>query len=86
MTATRDELVARLKQAGELFVLGGDQAETVSYFNTSQFRFHAPDGFETECPGLAGYFKAVREAFDDRSIRRGIVIAEGSYVACQTWI
>jgi predicted ester cyclase len=86
LTANRDELVARLKRAGELFVLGGDQAETDSYFDSNQFRFHAPDGFETDYSGLAGYFKAIREAFDDRSIRRGIVIAEGNYIACQTWI
>jgi predicted ester cyclase len=86
LSASRDELVGRLKRAGELFVLGGDQDETASYFDTSRFRFHAPDGFETDYTGLAGYFKAIREAFDDRSIRRGIIIAEGSYIACQTWI
>jgi predicted ester cyclase len=86
LTANRDELVARLTRAGELFVLGGDQAEAASYFDSSRFRFHAPDGFETDFSGLAGYFKAIREAFDDRSIRRGIVIAEGNYIACQTWI
>jgi predicted ester cyclase len=86
LTATRDELVTRLKTAGELFVLGGDQAEAASYFDESQFRFHAPDGFETDYPGLAGYFKAIRESFDDRSIRRGIVVAEGNHIACQTWI
>jgi predicted ester cyclase len=28
----------------------------------------------------------VRAAFDERSIRRGIVIVEGNYIACQTWI
>lgn len=28
----------------------------------------------------------MREAFDDRSIRRGIVVAEGDHLACQTWI
>jgi predicted ester cyclase len=86
MIATRDELVARLIRAGELQVLGGDQAETDSYFDTQQFRFHGPAGLETDYPGLANYFKAVRAAFDDRSIRRGIIIAEGSYIACQTWI
>jgi predicted ester cyclase len=86
LTANRDELVARLKRAGELFVLGGDQDEAASYFDSSRFRFHAPDGFETDYSGLAGYFTAIRESFDDRSIRRGIVIAEGRYIACQTWI
>src|ERR1700722_17134716 len=37
-------LVARLKKAGEAEVLGADQAEIDSYFDTKQFRFHAPDG------------------------------------------
>jgi predicted ester cyclase len=83
---TRDELVARLIKAGELEVLGGDQAEIDSYFNTSNFRFHAPDGFETDYTGLANYFKSIRAAFDDRAIRRGIIVAEGDYIACQTWI
>jgi hypothetical protein len=31
-------------------------------------------------------FKAIRAAFDDRSIRRGIIVAESKYIACQTWI
>jgi len=83
---TRDELVARLKRAGELQVSGENQAETDTYFNMEQFRFHAPDGFETDYAGLANYFKAIRAAFDDRSIRRGIIVAEANYIACQTWI
>jgi predicted ester cyclase len=82
----RNELVARLVKAGEIEVLGGDQAELDSYFDTSEFRFHAPDGFETDYAGLNNYFKSVRAAFDDRSIRRGIIVAEGDYIACQTWI
>ena len=83
---TRDELVARLIKAGEFEVLGGDQAETDSYFDTTQFRFHGPDGFEADYAGLTNYFKSIRAAFDDRSIRRGIIVAEGNYIACQTWI
>jgi predicted ester cyclase len=83
---TRDDLVARLRRAGELQVSGDNQAELDSYFDTRQFRFHGPDGFETDYAGLANYFKAIRAAFDDRSIRRGIVIAEANYIACQTWI
>jgi predicted ester cyclase len=79
-------LVARLKKAGEAEVLGADQAEIDSYFDTKQFRFHAPDGFETDFDGLNNYFKAVRAAFDDRSIRRGIIVVQGNTVACQTWI
>jgi predicted ester cyclase len=86
MALTRDKLAARLIRAGELLVLGGDQAEIESYFDTSKFRFHGPDGFETDYAGLSNYFKSIRAGFDDRSIRRGIIIVEGSYIACQTWI
>ena len=83
---TRDDLVARLVSAGELEVSGGDQGEIDSYFNTSAFRFHGPGGFEADYAGLTSYFQSIRAAFDDRSIRRGIIVAEGAYVACQTWI
>ena len=86
MKLTRDDLVARLVKAGELEVLGGDQVETDSYFDTEQFRFHGPGGFETDYNGLTDYFRSVRAAFDERSIRRGIIIVEGNYIACQTWI
>jgi hypothetical protein len=72
---TRDELVARLIRAGELEVSGGDQAEIDSYFDPSKFRFHGPDGFEADYAGLTNYFKSIRAAFDDRSIRRGIIVA-----------
>lgn len=83
---TRDELVARLVRAGELEVSGADQDEVDTYFDTENFRFHGPDGFDADYAGLTGYFASIRAAFDDRSIRRGIVVAEGEYVACQTWI
>jgi hypothetical protein len=83
---TRDDLVKRLVRAGELEVCGGDQAETDSYFDTENFAFHGPDGFDTDYAGLTEYFRSLRAAFDHRSIRRGIIIAEGSDVACQTWI
>jgi len=86
MALTRDKLAARLIRAGELLVLGGDQAEIESYFDISKFRFHGPDGFETDYAGLSNYFKSIRAGFDDRSIRRGIILVEGSYIACQTWI
>ena len=86
MAQTRDELVTRLIRAGELEVSGGDQAEIDSYFDTSKFRFHGPDGFEADYAGLTNYFKSIRAAFDHCSIRRGIIIAEGNYIACQTWI
>ena len=83
---TRDELVARLIRAGELEVSGENQVETDSYFDTSKYRFHGPDGFEADYAGLTDYFKSIRAAFDERSIRRGIIVAEGSQIACQTWI
>jgi hypothetical protein len=79
-------LVARLKKAGEAEVLGAEQAEIDSYFDTKQFRFHAPDGFDTDFAGLNIYFKAVRAGFDDRSIRREVIVVQGDTVACQTWI
>jgi predicted ester cyclase len=83
---TRDQLVARLVRAGELEVSGEDQAETDTYFDTEGFAFHGPDGFEAGYAGLTAYFGAVRDAFDDRSIRRGIIVFEGEWMACQTWI
>lgn len=86
MGLTRDELVRRLVRAGELEVSGDDQAETDTYFDTEAFRFHGPDGFEADYAGLTEYFGSIRAAFDDRSIRRGILVVEGSTVACQTWI
>jgi len=83
---TRSELVARLVRAGELQVSGEDQAELGTYFDQENFRFHGPGGFETDYAGLTAYFASVRAAFDDRKITRGIVVAEGDTVACQTWI
>lgn len=86
MRLSRDLLVARSISAGELEALGGEQAEIDSYFDTEKFRFHGPGGFEADYAGLTKYFKSIREAFDDRSIRRGITVVEGDFVACQTWI
>ncbi len=86
MTLTRDELVGRLVRAGELEVSGENPAEAESYFDTARFRFHGPDGLETDYSGLSSYFASLRSAFEDRSIRRGIVVVEGEYIACQTWI
>ncbi|WP_222870121.1 ester cyclase [Actinomadura decatromicini] len=83
---TRDELVTRLIRAGELEVSGEDLDAVAAYFDTDTFRFHGPDGFESDFDGLNDYFAAVRAAFDDRTIRRGIVVAEGDHLACQTWI
>ncbi|MGX8010428.1 ester cyclase [Mesorhizobium sp. ORM8.1] len=83
---TRDQLVARLVKAGELEVAGAPAAEIASYFDVENFRFHGPDGFESDFDGLNSYFSAIRAAFEDRKIRRGIIVAEGDTVACQTWI
>jgi predicted ester cyclase len=86
LTLTRDELVARLVRAGELELSGEDQAEADTYFDAANFQFHGPDGFDTDYQGLTAYFQSIRDAFDDRSIRRGIVVVEGNTVACQTWM
>jgi hypothetical protein len=83
---TRDELVARLVRAGELEVSGEHPQEVDSYFHIERFRFHGPDGFESDYAGLSAYFASLRDAFDDRTIRRGIVLVEGDLIACQTWI
>ncbi|MGN6380407.1 MAG: hypothetical protein ACTHNU_15755 [Gaiellales bacterium] len=83
---SRSELVARLVRAGELEVSGEDQAEVDTYFDQENFRFHGPDGFETDYAGLTAYFASIRAAFDDRKITRGIIVAEGNTMACQTWI
>jgi hypothetical protein len=45
---TRDDVVARLRRAGELQVSGDNQVELDSYFDTRQFRFHGPDDLETD--------------------------------------
>jgi hypothetical protein len=82
---TRDETVARLVRAGELLVSGDDAKETASYFSPD-FAFHGPGGFESDFDGLTAYFASIRNAFEDRSIRRGIVVVEENLLACQTWI
>src|ERR1700727_1535257 len=84
--STRDELVARLVRAGELEISGESQQETDSDFATENFAFHGPDGFDPDHAGLMGYFQSIRAAFVDRTIRRGIIVAEGDLIACQTWI
>ena len=85
-TLNRDELVKRLIKAGELEVFGGEQSEVDAYFDVENFKFHGPDSFEADYAGLTDYFKSIRAAFDNRSIRRGIIVSEGNTIACQTWI
>jgi predicted ester cyclase len=81
-----NKLVNRLIIAGELLVSGENQVETDSYFDTENFKFHGPDGFNTDYTGLTNYFESLREAFENRTIKRGIIIVNGDYVSCQTWI
>ena len=83
---TRDELVERLVRAGQLEISGENQDEADTYFDTENLAFHGPGGFDADYAGLTGYFRSLRAAFDDRIIRRGIIVAEGEYIACQTWI
>jgi len=81
----RDELVSGLVRVGELELTGEDEAEVDAYFAPG-FAFHGPDGAELDYEGLNAYFASLRAAFDDLTIRRGIIIVEGDYVACQTTI
>lgn len=82
---SRDELVSGLVRIGELELTGENQEEVDAYFAPG-FTFHGPDGRELNHEGLQGYFAALRAAFDDLTIERGIVVAEGNHVACQTTI
>ena len=82
---SRDERVRGLVRVGELMVAGTNQAEIDAYF-APDFTFHGPDGGEWDYEGLEGYFAALRAAFDDLIIKRGIVVVEGDHVGCQTTI
>jgi predicted ester cyclase len=81
----RDERVKRLVRIGELEVSGEHPAEVDAYF-ASDYAFHGPDGAEMDYEGLKGYFASLRAAFDELTIRRGIIVVEGDYIACQTTI
>lgn len=82
---TRDQRVSGLIRVGELELTGEAEAEVDAYF-APDFVFHGPDGAELDYEGLKGYFASLRAAFDDLTIARGIIVAEGAYVACQTTI
>jgi len=82
---SRDELVSGLVRIGELEITGEDQAVVDAYF-AADFKFHGADGRELDYRGLQAYFGALRAAFDDLTIERGIVIVEDNHVACQTSI
>jgi predicted ester cyclase len=82
---SRDERVSGLIRVGELELTGEHEAEVDDYFAPG-FVFHGPDGAELDYEGLKGYFASLRAAFDDLTISRGIIVAEGDYVACQTTI
>jgi predicted ester cyclase len=82
---SREELVRGLIRVGELEVSGEAEAEVDAYFAPG-FLWHGPDGAELDYEGLKRYFAALRDAFDDLTIGRGIIVVEGNYVACQTTI
>jgi predicted ester cyclase len=81
----RDALVAGLIRAGELEVSGEHPDEVGDYFAPG-YEFHGPGDFESDYEGLQDYFASIRAGFDDRSIRRGIIVVEGNTIACQTFI
>jgi predicted ester cyclase len=82
---SREERVSGLIRVGELELTGENEAEVDAYF-APEFVFHGPDGAELDYEGLKGYFASLRAAFDDLTISRGIIVAEGDFVACQTTI
>jgi hypothetical protein len=82
---TRDERVRTLVRIGEKLVIGDDPAEVDAYVAPA-YRFHGPGGAEFDYEGLHTYFAALRNALDDLKIKRGIVVVEGDYIACQTTI
>jgi len=81
-----DTLEKRLIRAGKLEISGDNEAETASYFDTTKFEFHGPDSAKMNYAKMAGYFKSLRAAFDDLTIKRGVIVKQGNYIACQTWI
>ncbi len=81
----RDALVARLVRAGELEVSREHPDELGDCFAPG-YEFHGPGDFESDYEGLKDYFASIRAGFDDRSIRRGIIVVEGHTIACQTFI
>jgi predicted ester cyclase len=81
---SRDESVARLVRAGELWMSGENPDEIRAAFSP-EFTFHAP-GVEIDYDGLAAYFQSLRNAFDNRKITRGIVVVEDNHIAYQTTI
>ncbi|HEU0206965.1 MAG TPA: ester cyclase [Pseudolysinimonas sp.] len=82
---SHDERVERLVRADELEVSGEHPDELGEYF-APNFRFHGPGGFQADFDGLSEWFASVRDAFDDRVIRHGIMVVEGDNLACQTFI
>ena len=82
---SREQRVLDLIRVGEQELTGEDEAEVDAYF-APNFAFHGPDGAELDYEGLKGYFASLRTAFDDLTIRRGILLVEGDYVSCQTTI
>jgi predicted ester cyclase len=82
---SRDERVQRLIEVGEQELTGEDEAGVDAYFAPG-FRFHGPDGAESDYAGLKAFFASLRAAFDELTISRGIMVVEGDYIACQTTI
>ena len=80
-----EDRVSSLIRVGELELTGTNEEEVGAYF-APDFTFHGPDAAPTDYHGLKAYFASLRAAFDDLTISRGIIVAEGDYIACQTTI
>ena len=86
---TRDQLVARLKRAGERATVSGEENQpgTRLMFDAIKSGFHGGEWFLRQIIlASTAISRLFSSAFGSRSIRRGIIVAEGNDVACQTWI
>jgi len=84
-TVSRDELVSGLVRIGEMELTARTRPGSTPTSRLTS-RSMGPDGREWGPRRPPGLLRALRAAFDDLTITRGIVVAEGDYVACQTTI
>lgn len=84
MTATRDDLVARLARIDTL-QLTGDDADALAGSFSPDYVIRRTGG-ENNAAGMRDFAHSLRAAFDDRTIRHDVVIVENDTIACQTRI
>ena len=79
----RDRIARDLVRVGEEGIAVENDAVLDDYFSP-EFVFHDPNGGQLDFGGLKALFAAMRAAFTDFSVTRGIVMVEGDYVGSQT--